>query len=63
MLGAQGAEESSRAVSNIVDGPRGDAFTVAQEVGLVSVTAPAAIATLINRMKETVFSPTAAEAK
>lgn len=50
MFGAQSTEERSRAGSNILDGLRGDALKVAQEVGSMSLAAPACITTLISRM-------------
>lgn len=53
MFGAQSTEERSSAVSNtdIMDGLRGDEFTVVQQVGNVSLAAPAGITTMIRLMR------------
>lgn len=63
MFGARSTEERLRAVGNIVDGLRCDAFTVAQEVGTVNLAVLAGITILVVRMKEIVFPLTTAEAK
>ena len=51
------------AVSKIVDGLRGDAFVVAQEVGLDSLHGPEGIDALTKKMREMVFPMTTQEAK
>jgi len=51
------------AVSKIVDGLRGDAFVVAQEVGLESLHEHDGVETLTKKMREMVFPMTTQEAK
>ena len=50
-------EHCTDAVSNIVNGIRGDAFVVAQEVGLESLFEPDGVDTLTRMMREMVFPP------
>ena len=48
-------EHYTDAVSKIVDGLRGYAFVVAQEVGLESLFEPDGVDTLTRKMREMVF--------
>ena len=56
-------EHYTDAVSKIVDGIRGDAFVVAQEVGLDSLFEPNGVEILTRNMREMVFPLTTQEAK